>query len=233
MSKYTINISEKIEKATAEHRGDRRINEVYVLLSDSDFYDDLENLKAKYDIEPLPSIDDDYVDMYIAKFVRAKESGAVPRNEADEIQLFVDAITPFNDSLKAVLLRHGFDYKWMKDIKLYIARGELMAMYKEPSLINARKDPVTGDVIVRISPTASRIDRKIAMDIVAAEQVESIPKGKYQPLNYARRDSEITRYKASHSYKDTAANFKLDIDSTKKIVARQNRRLKSLKAGTS
>lgn len=221
-----------LEQIFANKYGRRIIEPTYALLSNLDFYNDIESLRSKYDfgprikarfgIESQGVIDDAFIDTIIAEAVHLEIGDAQPKDEAEKLQFFINAVIRFNGELQAILSKHGVSKEWLPFLKAYIARGVLLPVERIRKLVSVEVDIKTKGIRLNVSPIAQKgdVEKGIAQLLVTWEK-HAIKSNKYQPSYYAERDAHIARYKTTHSHKSTAEHFNVTIESVKKIVRKQ------------
>ncbi len=236
MKKPKVRFDPPVDKIMAATYGEQLVGELYILLSDATFYRDIETLRKEYGIEPLPEMDDGYYDMHIAEAVHCRVKGRQPRDEADRLQLFIDAITSFDASLLAVMKRHNVNPSWLRLLKMYIARGKLTPLSSIQGIIKTEMDQHTKELTIHISPEARRADLDKAWKAIYQAWSKWLPKPvKQQPLQYAARDAEMTRYYEHHGIKATVAKYEtssLDYDAILKAIKRVQRKRTAIKSRT-
>ncbi len=236
MKKPKVRFDTHVDRAMADSYGEQLVNQLYVLLSDAAFYDDIEALRKEYDIVPLPEMDDLYHDMHIAEAVHRKTGGKQPKDEAERLQTFIDAISVFDNSIVAVMRKHGVSLSWKRLLKMYIARGELTPLQSIKGIIRTEMDQKTKELTIRLSPEARKVDLSKVLPIIYKAWGKWLPPPtKSQPVQFAKRDAEMTRYYERHEIKATVAKYgtkHLDYDAILKAVGRMQEKRATIKLRT-
>ena len=209
-----------IAEALATNYGRRVIEDLHSILSNPKIKTELDLLRKDLNLKVDPLIDDKFVDQYLAdSILNASDSEKGEHNTQD----YVEAIEKSNNLVRKILSRNGITETWLWPMKVYLVKETVDSLSAMRNMISVEMDKSTKELTIKINPLSR--NKKDLVDVASIiynswNNLRTVP-NKRQRTNYAERDSEITRYKDSHSYKDTSDKFNLDVDQIKHIVSRQ------------
>lgn len=229
-----IHANELILQTLVLRYGDQFAEELQVLLADIDFKKDIDNLRRQFGIIPDPKINDLKVDTFVAESVLKKKYGTKSKILVSDTSNFFDGIVDFNDALEEIMAKHNIKSLWRKPLTAYVAKDTVELVSIFPGIIRVTMNAQTQDLTIQIrAMSRNSSDLKLVAPIIYEQwnKLRETPKHHRRRSN-ASRDSIISRYRQSHTEKQTIDKFMddgLDYDVILQAINRTKRARKNIK----
>lgn len=216
----------RIAEILAKKYGSDHSESLYVLLSDPVFERDINELRKKFGIKHVDKKTSDVTaQQYIADCVAAR-SGRTVRDQAD-FELFYGE---FYAAFLSVCKKHKIPKLPIDLIDQYVVRGDaFLAQQHSHNLIKLSMNKNTKELTIKVSPETKQGDLQDVLKVVyeSWDNHRTAPPKK-QPSTAANVHSQMVRYAASHTEKETAEKFGQSEENVHKIKMRMKKRRNKL-----
>jgi hypothetical protein len=203
---HMLGTNDEIARALAKRAGREMAEQLLDALKDPELKSSLDALRADFGIKVNPDLSSEEVDQYLVDAVSRKLSGP---SSVQDIGDFIRLLSIFNTAFDKVIDPFNVDVKLHQVLKVYIAKEKVSSIDCVHGLVRVEMNKTTKDLVIRISSKSrSSSDLKDAVPHIykSWDTIRKKP-NKFQPSPQKERDSEIARYRKSHSRLETIDKF--------------------------
>jgi hypothetical protein len=216
----------RIAEILGKKYGSDNPESLYVLLSDPAFERDVNELREKFGIKRVnKKTSDGTAQQYIADCVAAR-SGRTVRGLAD-FELFYGE---FYAAFLSIRKKHKVPKLPIDLIDQYIIKGEaFLSQQYAPNHIKVSMNKNTKELTIRLSPETKKRDLQDVLSVIYESWNEHrTAPSKRKPSTAANVHSQMARYAAGHTEKETAEKFGQSEENVHKIKMRAKKRRNKL-----
>lgn len=223
--------NDSVAEILAENYGKQFIEDLHALFSVPGFKPDILSLREQYGIDPLSTLEDKYIQQYIVDSMSRKVYGMPANVSVQDPQKFINMWEEFTLALEGIVELHGVSKIWTWPLAVYIAKDDVSTLDSVRGLVSVSMNKQTKELTIKISSDSRS---KEDLESIAATIYESwnhlreVP-AQWRPSRNAKRDSDITLYKHTHTAQQTAEKFNLDLETINKILQRERKKHRSMK----